>query len=155
MEEWLRFALDHWNGRQLKLYLVIKYFYGFILNVKVVFWKLMKNSTVDSHKLYISLDIYNCLFIYIYIFPGFELRASCLLAGAIRPQLCLQPALFALVILEIGSYVLPRPTWIESLLLYSFHCCWDDRCVPPHLVFSVEMRFHIWSWTKILPSQPP
>jgi hypothetical protein len=50
----------------------------------------------------------------------FELRALCL------QVLYMPPALFALVILEIGSCFLPRPVTV-ILLFYTSHCSWDDR----------------------------
>jgi hypothetical protein len=50
------------------------------------------------------------------------------------------PALFALVILEIGSCFLPRVTWTAVFLFYASCCSWDDGCVPLYPVFfSVEM----------------
>jgi hypothetical protein len=42
--------------------------------------------------------------------------------------------LFALVILEIGSHLLPRSTW-TTILFYTSHHHWDDRCILPHPAF--------------------
>jgi hypothetical protein len=46
------------------------------------------------------------------------------------------PALFALVILEIGScFFLARQAWTEILLFYTSHPSYDDRPVPPCTAF--------------------
>jgi hypothetical protein len=73
----------------------------------------------------------------------FELRALCLL-GRCSITSAIPPVKNDLVISEIGSYFLPR-------LANS----WNDKCIPPHSAFSIEMGSHEystlpWSQTEIL-----
>jgi hypothetical protein len=68
---------------------------------------------------------------YFFSVLGFELRAShsvdtCFTTWAIPP------AIFAPVILEIGSCFSPRPAWTVILLFYASLHCFDDRCVTAH-----------------------
>jgi hypothetical protein len=57
-------------------------------------------------------------FVFMYLLVlGFELRASCLLYRY-STSWVMPLALFALVILEIGSHFLPWPTWTMILSLY-------------------------------------
>jgi hypothetical protein len=51
------------------------------------------------------------------------------LARQVLDHLNHAPALFALVILEIGSCFLPEQAWTMILLLYTSCHSWDDRCV--------------------------
>jgi hypothetical protein len=41
------------------------------------------------------------------------------------------PALFVVVILEIGSHFMSRPTWTMIPLFYASCCSQDDRYMPP------------------------
>jgi hypothetical protein len=58
---------------------------------------------------------------------------SFMLAGQVLYCLNHASALFVLAVLEIGSCILPKPTWTVILLFYIFLCSWDDRCIPPCL----------------------
>jgi hypothetical protein len=58
--------------------------------------------------------------------------------------------LFALVILEIWSYFLPRPPWTVILLFYASFGHWDDRCMPPWLDF-----FHWGSSSSLAQNHNP
>jgi hypothetical protein len=68
------------------------------------------------------------------------------------------PALFALVILEIGGCFLPRPAWTMLLLFYASYHSWDDRCtpLPRTTVASHWLRWSLaniclfWPWTMVL-----
>jgi hypothetical protein len=57
---------------------------------------------------------------------GFELRASCLL-GRNSSALTMTPAIFAMVILELGSHFFPKLAWTEIILFMLPASCWDDR----------------------------
>jgi hypothetical protein len=70
---------------------------------------------------------------------GFEFRASHLL-GRHSSAWVMLLSFFVLVIFEIGSHFLPGLAWTTILLFYTSCCTWDDRYVPPHPAFSVEMR---------------
>jgi hypothetical protein len=64
------------------------------------------------------------------------------------------PALFALVVLEIGSYFLSRPAWTAILLFYSFLCSWDDVCTitPSFFYWDRVSRtfFFILDWPRTM-----
>jgi hypothetical protein len=79
------------------------------------------------------------------IFPsvvlGFELRASHLLSQPSTASATF-PALYALIILELGFCFLPRLTWTVTLLFYTSHCSWNDSHAPSHPGFS----FEVGSW---------
>jgi hypothetical protein len=70
---------------------------------------------------------------------GFELRASLLQSR--HPATWATPlALFALVILEMGSHeLLSRLVWNISLVFYGSSHSWDDRCTPCPQLFSMKM----------------
>jgi hypothetical protein len=57
-------------------------------------------------------------------------------------------AIFAVLILEIGSHFLPRLSWTAVLLCYISHCSWDDRCMSPCPPFfcwdGVQTFFFVW-----------
>jgi hypothetical protein len=72
---------------------------------------------------------------------GLKLRASHL-RGRHSTTWDTLPALFALIILEIGSPFLSMLAWIAILLFYASHCWWDDRCTPSHSTFLVETGAH-------------
>jgi hypothetical protein len=55
------------------------------------------------------------------------------------------PALFALVILEIGSHFLPRLVCTTIILFKVYHHCWDNRYVPSPL----PCTFFLFSWGLI------
>jgi hypothetical protein len=63
------------------------------------------------------------------------------------------PVLFALVILEIESCFLPNPARSVTLLFYTFHHYWDDRCQTFLCWDGVSQTFcPDWPWTMILPT---
>jgi hypothetical protein len=67
----------------------------------------------------------------------------------------LPQALFALVVLEIGSFFLPRQTWTLILLLCTFCSSCDDRTIPQYPVIGWEgvlPTFCLgWPWAVFLP----
>jgi hypothetical protein len=69
---------------------------------------------------------------------GFQLRALCLLSWH-STTWTKPPALFALVILEIGFCFLCPGVWTLIFLFYSSHHCWRNRHTPPYPAFSVKM----------------
>jgi hypothetical protein len=69
---------------------------------------------------------------------GVELRAWCLVGGHCTTW-AITPALFALVILDLGSHFLLRPALTTVLVFYASCCSCDDRHAPPCPAFSIEM----------------
>jgi hypothetical protein len=73
---------------------------------------------------------------------GFESRASHL-QGRYSTFWAMLPALFTLVILKIGSYFLPKPTWTVILLFCVSQHCWHDH--------AQKTFYPDWPGTTILP----
>jgi hypothetical protein len=61
------------------------------------------------------------------------------------------PALFALIVLEIGSHFLPRPAWPMILLYYDSCCSWNDRSVPPYQAFVTIIEMSHFAWAGLEP----
>jgi hypothetical protein len=68
------------------------------------------------------------------LFPE-ELKVLHLLVR-VSTTLTMPPHLFALVILDIESPFLSRPTWTRIFLFYASHYYWDNRHAPPNPDFS-------------------
>jgi hypothetical protein len=74
------------------------------------------------------------IFFFFFVILGLELRASNFLGRSSTVWATLL-ALFAMVILEIGSCSLLRLAWTVIFLYYASHCHWDGKCIPPHPTF--------------------
>jgi hypothetical protein len=86
---------------------------------------------------------------------GFEVR-SLHLIGRYFSAWTMPPASFALVILDLGSYVLPRLTWTVIFLFYAFHSRWDDKHAPPGPTFFCQNRVSLTSLPRLaLNCNPP
>jgi hypothetical protein len=82
-----------------------------------------------DHAYYVLGSTLNALHIFFFSYLmvlGLELKALCLLSTC-SAAWAMPLALFTLVILEIGSWFLPRLTWISIFLLFKTSLqCWDD-----------------------------
>jgi hypothetical protein len=84
---------------------------------------------------------------------GFELRALYLVGRCFTTE-AMPPALFTLVILDMGSRFLPKPAWTRILLYYASHLAWDNRhtpLCPPIGWDGVSWSLCLgWAWIAIL-----
>jgi hypothetical protein len=75
------------------------------------------------------------VFFFFLLWAVLELNLGFALARQAFYHLRHTPALFTVVILEIGSCFLPRLAKTVILLFYTSSHSWDDRHVPPHPAF--------------------
>jgi hypothetical protein len=85
-----------------------------------------------------SFSFFNLFYLFIFMVLGFKLRASHLL-GKHSTTSATPLAFFVLVTLERGSHFMPRSA-CTVILFYASNCSWDDRHLPPHPPFSIEME---------------
>jgi hypothetical protein len=89
------------------------------LSISLEMWYFLHISQFwDFYKMETTVTMQEMLFFFLVVVLGFELRALYLL-GRSSTAGTMPPALFALIILDIGSCFLPRPAWTSIFLCYT------------------------------------